>query len=156
MDQATMLACARCGHALAPEALVCPNCGVLVYKTRLEQLATEATQYEQTDPATAIRIWQQALELLPVESPQFHMIQDRIRLLSGAAQAVYPGQAYAPNTLPYQSAFPPAPRQETFASAVFKTGGSMLISIIVYALFMQNLLFAAGFVVLILVPAGDR
>ena len=120
-----MLACARCGQVLTPETLACPNCGALVYKNRLEQLAAEATQYEPVDPGTAIRIWQQALELLPVESPQYQMIQDRIRLLAGAPSPVYAGQQYSPYPLPLRR--PP----ETLGSALLKTGGSMLISIVV-------------------------
>ena len=64
MDQATLLACPNCGQVLHNDALVCPKCGTFVYRARLEQLAAEAMQYEQTDPLTAARIWQQALELL--------------------------------------------------------------------------------------------
>src|SRR5438045_2912483 len=84
---ATLLACARCGQTLAPDALVCPNCRELDYKQRLEQLSSEALRYEAVDPLTALRIWRQALDLLPVDSEQYRMIYERMRMLAGGTMS---------------------------------------------------------------------
>ena len=141
-----MYACPRCGNFLVYGQLACNRCGALVYGDRLNQISTHAMQLERTDPTVATMLWRQALDLLPPDARQAHMIRQRIHALEG-------GNGAAP--LEYGRE---APRNDTWASALLKTGGSMLISILVYAmLFGQTrgltfgLLFATGFVLLILV-----
>ncbi len=99
---------------------------------------------EQTEPAIAATLWRQALDLLPPDAQQAQFIRQRIASLTGVDPA--PGRAQS------------APRNDTWDSILLKTGGSMLISILLYAmLFGQTrgltygLLFATGFVLLILV-----
>jgi Zn-dependent protease len=96
-----------------------------------------------------MRVWRQALELLPLESEQYRMIYDRMRVLAGA------GHMYAGNGQPAESGYgvygSPARAKDTWATALLKTGGSMIVSILFYAYLMGNLYFAAGFVLLILV-----
>jgi Zn-dependent protease len=143
-----MYACPRCGNFLMYGQLACGRCGALVYGDRLNQISAHAMQLEQTDPTIAAMMWRQALDLLPPDARQAHQIRQRVHQLEGGIGAA-PVDREAP---------PPAPRNDTFATALLKTGGSMLLSILVYAmLFGQTrgltygLLFATGFVLLILV-----
>src|SRR5439155_21689229 len=124
------------------------NCGTLVHRSRLEQLSSEALSYEQSDPLTALRIWRQALDLLPLESPQYRMIYDRMAILANKMGLdTGNGQPAPAGTLNYAA---PSAR-DNWATAILKTVGSMIVSIVIYAYFMQNAYFAAGFVLLILV-----
>ncbi len=104
-------------------------------------------QLEQTDPAIAANVWGQALDLLPPDAQQAQFIRQRIHVLQRAA-----------GIAPIDRERRPTPRNDSWGSILLKTGGSMLVSILLYAmLFGQTrglsfgLLFATGFVLLILV-----
>jgi Zn-dependent protease len=130
--------CPRCGQDVAPADLECPRCGALAYGPVLERLAAEAQMLEPIDPAAAARLWQQSLRLLPPDSKQHSMIAARLRQIAARAPTT-PGNAGAPS-----------PKTETWQSAVFKTGGSMLLSILAYQWY-AGWGFAVGLVLLILV-----
>jgi Zn-dependent protease len=134
-------ACPRCGNFLTYGQLACNRCGALVYSDRLNQISQHAMQLERTDPSIAAAVWRQALDLLPADAQQAQFVRERVhRLEGGVPQA------------------PAAPRNDTWGVALLKTGGSMLVSIVIYSLlfsqtrgFTFGLLFATGFVLLILV-----
>src|SRR5262245_12460103 len=73
--------CPRCGNWLNNGALVCPNCGGLVYAQQLNELAAEAQRREPTDPIGAAQLWQQALGLVPPDSQQFQAVRERMGML---------------------------------------------------------------------------
>ena len=85
---ATATTCAQCRAQLALTLLACPRCGSLVHAHRLEQLATTARlASEQGDIAGALSAWREAIELLPPNSRQFQIIQQKIIELSGKVGA---------------------------------------------------------------------
>ncbi len=85
--------CPGCGRILYGGTLACPGCGALVYSQRLNELAGEAQRQETANPVAAVPYWQQCLPLLPPDSRQYQMVQQRIgALLSGM---VHPGAAGA-------------------------------------------------------------
>src|SRR5688500_7938867 len=132
--------CPRCGTLLPYGTLVCPNCSALVYAPRLNELAAAATAAEARDPRSAVPLWQEALTLLPPDSQQAHLVQQRLAALTS-------GSGYLP-VIEYQ---PPAPpTDDTLGTALAKTGGSMLLSIAIYSAYW-GWEFATGFVLLILV-----
>ncbi|HEX8523857.1 MAG TPA: site-2 protease family protein [Tepidisphaeraceae bacterium] len=148
MTQATVTTfpCPQCGNLLYAGMLVCSNCHGLVYVQRLNRLAADAMGAEQSNPAAAARIWRECLPLLPPDSQQYHQVQQRIGLLMsgfGPAQTMNaPQSVVRPN--------------DPWPKALAKTLGSMVVSIIVYSFFfgpdmVTGLLFASGFVLLILV-----
>lgn len=141
-----MIACQRCGAPVNNGQLVCPTCGGLAYQRQLEQLANEALQQEQTNPAAAAAIWRQTLDLVPAQAPQYQQVQQRVGLLTGTWN---PPQATPVQTMQYaQAVRPPDP----LPLAIAKTAGSMFFSAIVYYFFLfQNAVIAVGFVVLMLV-----
>lgn len=130
--------CGNCGQPLHPGALVCANCGRLVYSTALQALSEQAQSMEVSNPPMAAAIWQRCLGLLPPESPQFAMVQQRISALLGGVRPMN------------YSARPPA-QSDPLGLAVAKTVGSMLISMLVYGLVFQDVSIAVGFVLLMLV-----
>ncbi len=143
--------CPRCRAPVPDGALACPNCGLFVYANELAQISAEALRQESTNPWNAAEIWRQGLGLIPPNSSQFQEVQNRIAMLSSGGVPPPP-----PSTRPLR---PPKP-QETLGVAILKTGGSMVVSIIVYAFYFQDALggdltgsaiFAAAFVVLMLV-----
>lgn len=144
--------CPRCGNTLLQGMLVCRRCGGLVYAQRLNEIAAHATRVEQVNPIEAAMIWQQALPLLPEDSEQYQRVAERI----GALAARLPPPRFSDESVPPQ---PPVVRPpDPWNVAVFKTVGSMLISILVYTvMFSKNgnwvygAKFATGFVVLILI-----
>ncbi len=157
ITEVSTFACERCGTPLSAGTLVCPNCGALVYRARLEQLSAEALRLEPINPAAAAQVWQMALDLLPPDSQQYQAIYARI-----GALAAWPGFGGTIAGSPYGGAparvrmpRPPDPP----LVAVTKTVGSMLVSVIAYWLmFRQNDLPALwtlgaslGFVVLMLI-----
>ncbi|HXE56071.1 MAG TPA: site-2 protease family protein [Tepidisphaeraceae bacterium] len=144
MQQLPLTACERCGHALAADQLVCPNCGLFVHHRRLDELASQAMQMEQTNPAGAAVVWQQMLPLMPPESPQFQQISQRIgALASGWAPAAGPAAPAGPRPVR-----PPDP----LPVAISKTLGSMVLSAVVYYfLLFRDWPVAIGFVVLMLI-----
>jgi len=93
---------------------------------------------ERENPAAAAAAWRQALDLLPPGSPEQGAVRERI----GAMAAGWPPAAAATRRLV------PA---DPWGRAILKTGLSMLVSIVVYYAVFHSLLFAAGFVVLMLI-----
>src|SRR5262245_13660956 len=133
MDLAEPGVCRNCGQSLEPGALVCRACGSLVHRDELEQLSIQASALEQINPVQAANAWRKCLELLPGESAQYAIIAQRLRALESR-----PGGA--------------RPRDDAIGKAILKTGGSMLLSIVIYYYYAgQSWGFAAGFVVLILI-----
>jgi Zn-dependent protease len=133
--------CSRCGLPLPAGAVACPNCGLFVHLGELQQISSDAMRMEGSDPVGAAAIWQRSLGLLPADSPQYQMIRNRIGALSGG---------FAPQRLT-AGATEPSRRVDSISTALFKTIGSMLISIAVYTWYFGDWRFAAGFVLLILV-----
>jgi Zn-dependent protease len=121
--------CARCGRLLAPADLVCPACGLLTHLERLQALSGQAQALEHQDPAAAIGYWRGCLELLPPASQQAEILRHRIMMLESG-----PGSA--------------PPERRGFGYALMRTGGSMILSMVVYGLFLGPK-FAIGFVLLI-------
>ncbi len=81
--------CSRCQTELPSSLLSCPLCGRLVYADRLKELARNAELASAAgDGAEALRLWHEALSLLPVSAEQYKIIQDKI---SGLAGSVNPG-----------------------------------------------------------------
>src|SRR3954468_321368 len=118
--------CENCGHWFPLGTLVCPNCGALIYRKRLEQLSADAIQAEPVDPLRAAMIWRQCLDLLPPQSQQYQAIAQRV----GALSAGLAGGGFAPppaspgEQMPARrSVKPPDP----LPVALAKTLGSMLL-----------------------------
>src|SRR5262245_15780324 len=63
--------CGRCGNVVPASAVVCPSCHSLVHAARLKQLAAEAQRLTAAGShAEAVRVWREALPLLPPRSKQ--------------------------------------------------------------------------------------
>jgi Zn-dependent protease len=134
------LVCSRCGQPLSPDDLACPACGLFVHLAELHELSRQAQVMEAHDPQAAAQIWRECLALIPQDSPQTQMLSERIAMLEGGVSGRVEG-----GSLPIAE---PAPW--TWQGALLRTGGSMLVSILVYRYFI-NTEFAVGFVLLILV-----
>ena len=144
--------CPRCGVELQASERVCPQCGLLVHVRELDALGKRALQTEAQDPAGAIEIWQQCLPLLPPDSAQARMVQDRIAAISGHLARYGWHPPVGPGVLQTDPArVEPVPRDDPWLLAVSKTVGSMIVSIVLYQLLFKNWLFSIGFVLLILV-----
>src|SRR5688572_16948495 len=138
--------CQRCGGMLVPNALVCTRCGGFTHRAELDRLSREATSLEPFDPYGAIVRWRRCLELLPPDSQQYAAIYNRLVALTSAYSP--------PSSQPIATAAEDSP-----GNALLKTGGSMLVSIVVYAGLMllggmpllPALLMSSGIVILILV-----
>lgn len=76
--------CRQCGTELVPSLLACPGCGALVHADELRRLADAAGRAE---PAEALRLWREAMALLPPDSGQARSIAGRIDALSRQADA---------------------------------------------------------------------
>jgi hypothetical protein len=86
--------CKNCTCALAPGALVCPQCHALVHAQELQRLAAAAKLLdERGDLIQARALWLKALELLPGESTQTEWVRDKVRKLELAAPAAPPPKA---------------------------------------------------------------
>ena len=125
--------CPRCGNPLYAGQLVCPSCGGLVYAQRLNEIAFAAQQEEPRNPQRAAMIWREALPLLPEGSQPHQSVLQRINALTEGA-----------------GVSPPTARNDPWNVAVAKTVGSMLLSIVIYAM-GWGWQFATGFVLIILV-----
>jgi Zn-dependent proteases len=80
--------CPQCGNALAPGALVCPNCHALVHANELSQFAEQARVATSNGRlADARHAWEQALALLPPDSVQYATIRQTIAALSAQIAA---------------------------------------------------------------------
>lgn len=138
--------CPGCGRLLYGGILACPGCGALVYSQRLNELAGEAQRQEMVNPGGAVPYWQQCLPLLPPNSQQYQMVQQRIgALLSGLAHPSAAGRSG-----------PRIRANDPLEVALAKTIGSMIVSVLVYAYFLSSnyiagLVIGCGLVLLILV-----
>jgi Zn-dependent protease len=91
--------CAQCGNALAPGALVCPNCHALVHANELAQFAEHArTATFNGNLAEARHAWEQALSLLPPDSVQYATIRQTIATLSAQIAANPPAASTGSTT----------------------------------------------------------
>jgi Zn-dependent protease len=71
--------CTSCGTELAPNALACPACHVLVHAAALKDLAAQAESSAQANRLGEAReTWQRSLELLPPTSQQHAAVRSRI------------------------------------------------------------------------------
>src|SRR5687768_12307714 len=151
MTQLMAPPCERCGQMLDPYARACRNCGALAHRAELERLSAEAIQLEPFDPMAAALRWRRCLDLLPPDAPQYAAIYHRLgALASGFQTAPAAYCAAGPGTYPAQpgaypgvpGAYPTHPGAAPALSApddpplvaVLKTGVSMVISILAYAM----------------------
>jgi Zn-dependent protease len=75
--------CVRCGTELPPATLACPACGTLLYADRLKTLAADAEAARQRGQIEAAREhWTNALALLPPDSGQHALVQQKIAALA--------------------------------------------------------------------------
>lgn len=82
-----------CGTELSESLLVCPACGRLVHRARLEALAARAREAEaQGDPVAALASWREALELLPADASQARTIAERVASLRDRVPAKRGGE----------------------------------------------------------------
>jgi Zn-dependent protease len=83
LAQKSLHQCPDCKTELGPGALCCPACKRLIYKERLQELATQAQEAHQKDALSdELGLWREALELLPPESGQFAAIQSKMSVIS--------------------------------------------------------------------------
>jgi len=78
-----MMLCPECSFPQIDNALVCPQCGALIFRDRLREL------YEQSRQAESSREWEKCLRLLsectsllPPDTRQYREIQEQIRKIS--------------------------------------------------------------------------
>jgi Zn-dependent protease len=75
----TRLNCTTCRTELPPDTLACPACGVLVFSDTLKQLAADAdAAVARGELAVARNYWAEMLPLLPTQSQQHSVIQQRV------------------------------------------------------------------------------
>jgi Zn-dependent protease len=156
MQSLPVMACEYCGEPVQYGELDCRNCGALVYRRHVEEIAGDAMQLERVNPPAAAMVWRKALDVLPRNSRQYADIYERIRALAAgwspvAAAAGAPAHTSpVPQRLPsrHDRVLPPDPWPLAFA----KTAGSMLVAMAVYYLWpFHDWVIAFGFVVLMLV-----
>jgi Zn-dependent protease len=77
--------CTSCGTELATGLKSCPNCHQLLHAAELRRLAEEAEREQASGHLVeALTAWRQALELLPIGTRQYEIIQARVSELSAA------------------------------------------------------------------------
>jgi Zn-dependent protease len=77
--------CGSCGTEIAAGLKSCPNCHQLVHAAELKQLAEEAEREQASGHLVqALAAWRQALELLPIGTRQYEIIQAKASDLSTA------------------------------------------------------------------------
>ena len=75
--------CAECGVELPVAALACPACQRLVHRDELQRLSAEAASTEaRGDLTEALRLWREALTLLPPDTQQYRIVENKLRQLS--------------------------------------------------------------------------
>jgi Zn-dependent protease len=88
--------CESCRTELAPDALVCPACAALVHSEQLKRLAGDADAAVNAGDLTRARHhWTSALALLPVQSPQYKQVRERVAELTRSIDASSTGTAGA-------------------------------------------------------------
>ena len=81
--------CPQCGTDVAPALLACPSCDRLVHADELKRLAAVAERAVQAgDSSAALAAWREALDLLPRDSTQHHVVSARVLELSRALDRV--------------------------------------------------------------------
>ncbi len=135
MTDVMLSTCNRCGGSIDASDLACPACGLFTRLPELNRLRREAMQLESTDPQGAALVWEQALPLLPTNSRECAEVERRIEALAGSDLA----DDLQPN--------------DPLGTAIFKTVGSMIVSVIVYTWAFKEMswVVSAGFVILMLV-----
>ena len=103
----------------------------------------EARRLEAVDPLLAAHLWRQAMPMIPDDSVEYQRVAAHAGALSSGAFQ------YQTQAQPLEYGRPESP-PETWQSAVLKTGGSMALSMAIYAQF-SDWQFAVGFVLLILI-----
>ncbi len=89
--------CAQCGTELAPHALACPACGILVHAEKLKELAASADAAAAAGELEQARErWERALRFLPPDSRQHALIRGRIDELTKRIEPVTPAGESAP------------------------------------------------------------
>ncbi len=84
-------ACAKCGTELAPHALACPACGVLVHANKLKELAASADAAVAAGELVQAReLWERVLRFLPPDSGQYAQIRGRIGELAKRIEEAAP------------------------------------------------------------------
>ena len=79
-----VMACSGCGNAVPLRLTVCPSCHALIHRAQLQSLAAEAEAAERVGAwAQAVRLWRDALPLLPRGSKQHDAIVARITAATG-------------------------------------------------------------------------
>jgi Zn-dependent protease len=82
VETAGVNTCPACGAAVGP-LLSCPRCLRLVHSQTLNRLAAEAYQNEAAlNPTEALRLWREALDLLPPDSQQHAKVREKVAALS--------------------------------------------------------------------------
>jgi Zn-dependent protease len=80
--------CPGCGTHIAPLLLACPTCHRLVHGDALARLADEAKRQESANNVTeALRLWREALDLLPPGTQQHTIVSQKVIALSRAIDA---------------------------------------------------------------------
>jgi Zn-dependent protease len=75
--------CRSCGTVVATSLRACPSCGRLVHADALKHLATQAEAAEQeVRLSEALRLWREALDLLPSAARQHATILTKVQALS--------------------------------------------------------------------------
>ncbi len=81
----TAAVCVGCGIELAPALLTCPACHRLAHADRLERLAAAAEQAHQSnDRPAALRLWREALPLVPPGTKLHADVSAKIQALGSA------------------------------------------------------------------------
>src|SRR5436309_1472082 len=76
---ADVLPCGGCGGEVPLRMAICPSCGALIHRARLEEISAGAQQAaSESDVAREASLWREALTLLPKESKQHDAIAERI------------------------------------------------------------------------------
>ena len=79
--------CSGCGTLFPKRLLCCPSCDRLVHGDRLRMLAMNAEDAMQCRKiVSALQSWREALELLPQQSRQASIIEEKIRELSSRTE----------------------------------------------------------------------
>ncbi|MCP5115341.1 MAG: site-2 protease family protein [bacterium] len=85
--------CPDCGTEIPASLLSCPGCHRLVHKDRLTHLARDAGAAEKRgDVREALRLWREAIELLPPDSRQYAALQEKCAALSKQAGEAAAGE----------------------------------------------------------------
>ncbi len=98
--------CAGCGTEFAPALLSCPACHRLTHADALARLAAHAEEAERSgDRAAALRLWREALALIPRGAQQHGAVSGKIEALGTASWARRAGPAGAVGLVLWKAKF---------------------------------------------------